>query len=134
MLEFLQFKFFIAQDVLTVFYIVTALMLPVVCWLWLSWMIRRYAILIRLYKTPKHSLIIAFIAWIVRRVNFFQNKVDQELSWKFLSITQKLKFIAVFLFIIIFAELFLRLTFEYLIAYMQMHEWMNQTRESMDIK
>ncbi len=129
MQDFLQFKSFIAQDVLTVFYIAMAIMLPVVCWVWLSWMIRRYAVLIRFYKTSKHSLLIAFFTWIVRKVNFFKNKVDQELSWSSLSPTQKLKFIGVFLFIVFFAELFLRLMFEYLIAYMQMHEWMNPAKK-----
>ncbi len=125
MKEFLQFKLFIAQDVLTVFYIVCAIALPFVCWFWLSWMVRRYAVIVRLYKSSKRSLLVSFITWIVSRINFFQNKIDQRLTWKSLSIIQKLKFIAVFLFIVIFAELFLRLMFEYLIAYMQMHEWLN---------
>ena len=124
MQEFLQFKLFIAQDVLTVFYIVTAIMLPIACWFWLSWIVRRYATVIKFYEEAKRSLIISFIIWLVRRINFFQNKIDQKLSWKNLSISQKLKFIGMFLFIVVFAELFLRLTFEYLIAFMQMHEWM----------
>ena len=119
MQDFILFKFFIAQDVLTIFYIVMAIALPVICWFWLSWMIRRYAAVIRFYKGAERSLIVSIIIWIVRRINFFQNKIDQKLSWKSLSA------IAVFLFIVIFSELFLRLTFEYLIAYMQMHEWMN---------
>lgn len=123
MQDFLQFKFFIAQDVLTLFYILIAISLPFICWFWLSWMVRRYAVIIRFYKSSKRSLIISLMVWIVRRVNFFQNKIDQKLTWESLSTTQKLKFIAAFLFIVFFAELFLRLTFEYLIAYMQMHEW-----------
>lgn len=127
MQDFIQFKLFIAQDVLTIFYIVMAIVLPVVCWFWLSWIVRRYAAALKLYKDAKYSLIISFILWIVRKINFFQNKIDQKLSWKALSASQKLKFIAVFLFIVIFSELFLRLTFEYLIAYMQMHEWMKLT-------
>ena len=127
MQDFIQFKLFIAQDVLTVFYIVTAIMLPIACWFWLSWIVRRYATVIKFYEEAKRSLIISFIIWIVRRINFFKNKIDQKLSWKNLSISQKLKFIAIFLFIVVFAELFLRLTFEYLIAYMQMHEWMKPT-------
>ncbi len=125
MQEFIQFKLFIAQDVLTVFYIVMAVVLPFACWFWLSWVIRRYAAVLKLYKDVKYSLIVSFIMWLIRKINFFQNKIDEKLSWKSLSTSQKLKFIAVFLFIVIFAELFLRLTFEYLIAYMQMHEWMN---------
>ena len=127
MQDFLQFKLFIAQDVLNVFYIVIALILPIICWIWLSWIIRRYATVIKFYKDAKYSIIITFIMWIIRKIKFFQNKIDQKLSWESLSTSQKLKFIAVFLFIVIFSELFLRLMFEYLIAYMQMHEWMNPT-------
>ena len=128
MQDFIQFKLFIAQDVLTVFYIVIAIILPFICWFWLSWIVRRYATVIKFYKEAKRSLIISFIIWIVRRINFFQNKIDQKISWKSLSTNQRLKFIAIFLFVVIFAELFLRLTFEYLIAYMQMHEWMNPVK------
>ncbi len=36
-----------------------------------------------------------------------------------------------FLFIVLFAELFLRLTFEYLIAYM--HEWLNPVNNHTNI-
>ncbi len=125
MKEFLQFESFISADVLTVFYIVMAIALPFVCWYWLSWMVRRYAVIIRFYKETKRSLIISFIVWLVRRINYFQNKIDQKLSWESLNLTQKLKFIAMFLIIVLFSELFLRLTFEYLIAYMHMHEWLN---------
>jgi hypothetical protein len=124
MQEFIQFEFFIAQDVLTIFYIFTAITFPFVCWFWLSWIVRRYAVIIRFYRGAKRSLIITIISWIVRKLKFFKNKMDQKLSWSSFSATQKLKFIAVFLFIVIFGELFLRLIFEYLIAYMQMHEWM----------
>ena len=125
MQEFIQFKFFIAQDVLTIFYIVMAIVLPVICWFWLSWIVRRYAIVIKFYKEAKRSLIVTFIIWIIRRINFFQNKIDKKISWNSLGTSQKLKFIAIFLFIVAFSELFLRLMFEYLIAFMQMHEWMN---------
>lgn len=125
MQDFIQFKLFIAQDVLTVFYIVMAIMLPFIYWYWLSWIVRRYAIVIKFYKEVKRSPIVTFIIWIIRRINFFQNKIDKKLSWSSLSASQKLKFIAVFLFFVVFSELFLRLMFEYLIAFMQMHEWMN---------
>ena len=125
MQDFIQFKLFIAQDVLTVFYVVGAIVLPIIIWFWLSWVIRRYATVIKFYKGAKHSLVISFIIWIVSKINFFQKKIAQELTLKSLSISQKLKFFAIFLFIVVFAELFLRLMFEYLIAYMQMHEWMN---------
>lgn len=126
MQEFIQFKTFIAQDVLTVFYIVLAVILPFISWYWLAWMVRRYATVIRFYKEAKYSLIISFVAWLIRKLNFFQNKIDEKLSWKNLSTSQKLKFLMIFLFIVLFSELFLRLMFEYLIAYMQMHDYLNQ--------
>lgn len=131
MQDFIQFKVFIAEDLLVIFYIIMAISLPFVIWFWLSWMLRRYAVFLRLYKSTKRSLIVSFIVWIVRRVKFFQSKVDEQLSWKSLSTSQKLKFIAVFLAIVIFSELFLRLMFEYLIAYMQMHEWMDLIRKDL---
>ena len=125
MQDFIQFKLFIAQDVLIIFYIIMVIALPIFSWYWLSWIVRRYAVVLRLYKETKQSLIISFILWLVRRINFFQDKIEQKLSWHSLSKTQKLKFISIFILIVAFSELFLRLLFEYLIAYMQMHEWMN---------
>ena len=126
MQDFLQFKSFIAQDVLTVFYIILAIIFPFISWYWLAWMVRRYATVLRFYKEAKRSLFISFIAWLIRKLNFFQNKIDEKLSWKNLSTSQRLKFIGIFLFVVLFSELFLRLMFEYLIAYMQMHDYLNQ--------
>lgn len=126
--DFIQFKYFIALDVLPVFYIAIAILLPFVCWYWIAWMVRRYAVIFQLYKNTKHSVIISFVIWIISRINFFQNKIEKELSWGSFSVGQKMKFISLFAFVIIFSELFLRLTFEYLIAYMQMHEWLSPVK------
>ena len=126
MQDFLQFKLFIAQDVLTFFYITLASILPFISWYWLAWVVRRYATVLRFYKEAKRSLFISFISWLIRKLNFFQNEIDEKFSWKNLSTSQKLKFIGIFLFVVLFSELFLRLMFEYLIAYMQMHEYLNQ--------
>ena len=122
--EFIQFEFFIAEDVLTVFYVICAIILPFVSWYFFLWVVRRYAVVIRFYKDGKYSIIFSFVMWVIRKINFFQNKIDEKITWQSFTWTQKLKFIAMFLIITGFAELFLRLIFEYLIAYMHMHDWM----------
>ena len=124
MQDFILFKHFIAQDVLTVFYILIALSLPFICWFWLSWMLRRYAVFLRFYNRNKRSLLISLVVWMLRKIVFVRSRITQDITWKSLNNTQKIKFIGIFLFIFFFSELFLRLTIEYLIAYMQMHEWL----------
>ena len=122
--EFIQFEFFIAEDVLTVFYVICAIILPFVSWYFFLWVVRRYAVVIRFYKDGKYSIFFSFIMWVIRKIKFFQTKIDEKITWQSFTWTQKLKFIAMFLIITGFAELFLRLIFEYLIAYMHMHDWM----------
>ena len=122
--EFLQFRFFISEDVLTVFYLLCAILIPFASWYFLLWVIRRYAVVIKLYKSGRYSLIFSFLIWIIRKIKFFRDKIDEKIAWHSLSTTQKLKFIGLYLLIVGFTELFLRLMFEYLIAYMHMHEWM----------
>ena len=124
MKEFFQFRFLIAVDVLPIFYALCALIIPIASWYFLLWLIRRYAVAIKLYQSGQYSLLFSLLIWIIRKIKFFRDKIDEKITWRSLSPTQKLKFIAVYLFIVIFAELFLRLTFEYLIAYIHMHEWM----------
>ena len=125
MRDFLQFKTFIAQDTFNIFYLVIALILPFLCWFWLSWMIRRYAVIVRLYKKTNRSLILMILVWIINKIKFVRKGLEKDLSWESLDRSQKIKFILVFLGLVFFSELFLRLTFEYLIAFMQMHEWLN---------
>jgi hypothetical protein len=60
----------------------------------------------------------------VRKIKFFKNKIDEKITWQSLTLTQKLKFILLFIMLVGMSELFLRLIFEYLIAYMQMHEYL----------
>ena len=124
MKEFFQFRSLIAVDVLPIFYALCALIIPIASWYFLLWLIRRYAVAIKLYKSGQYSLFFSLLIWIIRKIKFFRDKIDEKITWSSLSPTQKLKFIAVYLFIVVFAELFLRLTFEYLIAYIHMHEWM----------
>jgi hypothetical protein len=122
--EFVRFKYFIAEDVLTVFYVLCAIIILFASWYFLLWIIRRYSVVIKLYKSGRYSLLFSFLIWIISKIKFFRDKIDEKISWHSLSPSQKLKFVALYLLIVGFSELLLRLTFEYLIAYMHMHEWM----------
>lgn len=122
MLDFLQFKTFIAEDVLTVFYILCTLLLPIVTWLWLQWMLKRYAGLLRLYRANKRSWLLFLVLLLLDKLLFLRKRHAQSLSWSSLNTRQKIKLIVVFLLMVFMAEIFLRLMFEYLIAFMQMHE------------
>jgi hypothetical protein len=123
-IEFIQFKFLIAEDVLTVFYVMCAISIPFASWYFLFWVVRRYAVVMQLYKDTSYSIIFSLIMWVVRKIKFFKNKIDEKITWNSLTLVQKLKFIGLYLIIVGFSEIFLRLVFEYLIAYMHMHEWM----------
>lgn len=125
--EFIQFKLLIAEDVLTVFYVICAILIPFASWYFLLWVIRRYALVLQFYKDSSYSIIFSFIMWIVRKIKFFKNKIDEQVTWQSLTLTQKLKFILLFIMFVGMSELFLRLIFEYLIAYMQMHEYMKSS-------
>lgn len=122
--EFIQFKIFIAEDVLTVFYLFFAILIPITSWYFLFWLIRRYAVLISLYKSGRYSIFFSIIVWFIRKIKFFRDKIDEKITWLNLNSAQRLKFISLYVLLVFFAELFLRLTFEYLIAFIQMHEWM----------
>lgn len=124
MIAFIQFKHLIAEDVLTVFYVLCAIILPIAFWFFLFWVIRRYAVVMQLYKDSDYSIIFSLIMWVIRKIKFFKNKMDEKITWQSLSLKQKLKFIGMYLMIVGFSEIFLRLVFEYLIAYMHMHEWL----------
>jgi len=120
--SFFSFDTFIALDVLRIFYIVGVVVLPLVSWFSLLWVVNKYSALFRFYKGVKHSLVVSLIVWIMSKIKFFKKYVDKKTSWNTLNFIQKIKFFLLFLFIIFFAELFYRLLFEYLIAFMQMRE------------
>jgi hypothetical protein len=124
MKDFLTFDFFIAEDALVVFYLTCALLIPLVSWYFLLWVVRRYAVVMKLYTSGRSSLLVSLLIFIMRKIRFFREKVDRKITWQSLTAAQRLKFLVVFLMIVFFAELFLRLMFEYLIAFMQMHEWL----------
>ena len=81
-----------------VFYYLGALILPIAMWLVFKWLIRKYELLGAVVKNGK------------------------ELVWQSLSLKQKIIFIALFVMAFLFMELFWRMMFEFLIAYMQMRD------------
>ncbi len=122
--DFLQFRVFIAEDVLIVFYVLCALLIPFAAWYFLLKVIRRYAVVIKLYEAGRYSLLFSFVIWMLRKIKFFRDKIDEKITWRSLDASQKFKLVVLYVLMVFFAELFLRLTFEYLIAYMHMHEWL----------
>ncbi len=97
-MDFLTFKSFISTEVLIIFYYLGALILPIGIWFLLTWLIRKYRLLNTAYQNGK------------------------ELLWKSLNRKQQAKFVAFFVITFLFMELFWRMFFEFLIAYMQMRD------------
>ena len=97
-MDFLTFKSFISTEVLIIFYYLGAIMLPVGIWLLLGWLIRKYRLLNTAYENGK------------------------DLFWKSLNRKQQNKFIVFFTISFLFMELFWRMFFEFLIAYMQIRD------------
>jgi len=120
--SFFSFDTFIALDVLRIFYLLGMIVLPFVSWFFLLWVVNKYSALFRFYKGIQHSIFISIIVWVMSKIKFFKKYVDKKTSWNMLSLTQRLKFILLFMLIVFFSELFYRLLFEYLIAFMQMHD------------
>lgn len=97
-MDFLTFKTFISTETLIIFYYLGAFILPIFSWLLLTWLIQKYKLLNFSYENGK------------------------ELLWKSLSQKQKAKYIAFFIIAFLFMELFWRMLFEFLIAYMQIRD------------
>ena len=97
-MEFLAFKSFISTEVLIIFYYLGALILPIGVWLLLTWLIRKYRLLNTAYESGR------------------------EIIWKSLSRKQQAKIVVFFVTSFLFMELFWRMFFEFLIAYMQMRD------------
>jgi hypothetical protein len=62
--------------------------------------------------------------WIIGKYQFINATYEngKELIWKSLNIKQQTKLIAFFIFCFLFMELFWRMLFEFLIAYMQIRD------------
>ncbi len=97
-MDFLTFKNFISIPVLIAFYYFGAIIFPFFIWVFSRWLMKKYALLGDIHNKGK------------------------EIFWTALSGQQKLKLVAVFLVAFIFMELFWRMLFEYLIAFMQMRD------------
>jgi len=97
-MDFLTFKNFISIPVLIAFYYFGAVVFPFFLWVFSRWLMNKYALLGEAHNKGK------------------------EILWSALSGQQKLKLGAVLLVAFIFMELFWRMLFEYLIAFMQMRD------------
>jgi hypothetical protein len=100
-MDFLTFKTFISTEALIIFYYLGALVMPIGLRFLLAWLIRKY----KLSTMP----------------------YNKELLWKSLSIKQKIELIALYMISFLFLELFWRMLFEFLIAYMQIRDALLQT-------
>ncbi len=120
--SFFSFKSFISIETLKVFYMLGVIALPVMSWFLLLWVINKYSALFRFYKGLKRSIIISTIIWVMSKIKFFKKYLNEKVTWDTLNTTQKFKLILLFIMLVFFSELFYRLMFEYLIAFMQMHD------------
>ena len=98
MVDFLSFKTFISIDALIIFYYIGVIFLPVAAWFFMLWLVRKYQLFSGGYELGK------------------------EVLWSSLSVKQKNILLMFFVFIFFFMELFWRMMFEFLIAYMQMRD------------
>ena len=97
-MDFLTFKSFISIKALIIFYYIGALILPVGLWFLIDWLIRKYNFFDEVYKKGK------------------------DIIWKSLDKKQQTKLLIFFIFLFLFMELFWRMLFEFLIAYMQIRD------------
>jgi len=95
-MDFLTFKNSISIPVLIVFYYIGAIVFPFFMWIFSRWLMKKYALL-----GDAHSK-------------------GKEIFLSVLSAKQKLILVVIFIVTFIFMELFWRMLFEYLIAFMQM--------------
>ena len=98
MMDFLTFKTFISTEALIVFYYIGSLILPIGIWVVFIWLIQKYKYINTAYENGK------------------------VIVWKSLDRQQRVKLVSFFIVIFLFLELFWRMLFEFLIAYMQMRD------------
>jgi len=97
-MDFLTFNSFISIPVLIGFYYMGAVLCPLIMWQCIRWLIRKYPSIEHLYTQGKY------------------------LTWTQLPADKKWKMMALFIGMLLMAELFWRMLFEFLIAFMQMHD------------
>ena len=102
-MDFLTFKSFISTEVLIIFYYIGALLMPIGIWYFLTWLIGKYRFVNATYEKGK------------------------EVIWHSLNKKQQTKLVAFFISSFLFMELFWRMLFEFLIAYMQIRDALLRT-------
>jgi len=102
-MDFITFKSFISTEVLIIFYYIGALILPVGVWILVSWLLKKYKYVDAAYKNGK------------------------EVIWGSLNQKQKIKIAGLLISCFLFMELFWRMLFEFLIAYMQIRDALLRT-------
>ncbi len=102
-MDFLTFKSFISTTVLIAFYYIGAVILPVGIWFLSIWLIKKYKFIDDAHK-----------------------KVKEEI-WGLLNKKQQVKLVALVMTFFLFMELFWRMLFEFLIAYMQIRDALLQS-------
>jgi len=97
-MDFLTFKSFISTEVLIIFYYIGAVIMPIGVWFLATWFARKYNFVDAAYKKGKETI------------------------WKSLNKKQQTMLVIFFMSFFLFMELFWRMLFEFLIAYMQMRD------------
>lgn len=97
-MDFLTFKSFISTQVLIIFYYLGAVILPAAIWYLTRWLMRKYTVFNTIYENGK------------------------DILWKSLSQKQQTRLALFFILTLFFMELFWRMMFEFLIAYMQIRD------------
>jgi len=100
MMEFLSFERFISIEVLILLYYIGAVIMPVGIVIFGKRLLSKFNVFVAAYKTGK------------------------EIVWSSLTGKQKIEALIALLICFIFMELFWRMLFEFLIAYMQIHDAM----------
>jgi len=98
MMDFLTFKTFISTEALIIFYYIGACILPIGTWMLLTWLIRKYKYINTAYENSR------------------------AIIWQLLGKKQQMKLVSFFITTFMFLELFWRMLFEFLIAYMQIRD------------
>lgn len=104
MMDFLTFKSFISTEALIIFYYIGAVILPIGIFILGRWLSRKFNVIGAAYKNGK------------------------EIIWNSLNKKQKIKLSIPFITCFMFMELFWRMLFEFLIAYMQIRDALLQAQ------
>ncbi len=103
-MDFLTFKNFISTEALIIFYYIGAVILPIGIFILGRYLSQKFNVIDAAYKNGK------------------------EIIWNSLNKKQKIKLSIAFVTCFMFMELFWRMLFEFLIAYMQIRDALLQTQ------